>query len=203
MSTRERILDAAARVMREQGVAHATTKEIARAAGCSEALLYRHFEDKQGLFMAVLRERLPGFDLPDSAVGTGTVAGNLARLVGGLLDFYVDSFPVSASIFSSSTLLARHREAIAAHGAGPQVPQLRVEAYLEAERAAGRVRPDADVAAVARLLVGAALHQAFLATFWGDGSAAEPGLADRLVGPLLPGLVPDRPPHVPEPGPAG
>ncbi|MFI9488019.1 TetR/AcrR family transcriptional regulator [Promicromonospora sp. NPDC052451] len=192
MSTRERILDAAARVMREQGVAHATTKEIARAAGCSEALLYRHFDDKQGLFMAVLQERLPGFVLPDSAVGSGSVADNLARMVTGLLDFYVESFPVSASIFSSSTLLARHREAIAAHGAGPQTPQVRVQAYLEAERDAGRVRPDADAEAAARLLVGAALHQAFLATFWGDGSTAEPGLADRLVAPLLPGLLPDR-----------
>lgn len=190
MSTRERILDAAARVMREQGVAHATTKEIARAAGCSEALLYRHFDDKQRLFMAVLQERLPGFALPDGAVGTGTVEDNLARLVGGLLDFYVDSFPISASIFSSSTLLARHREAIAAHGAGPQTPQLRLQAYLEAEREVGRVRADADVEAVARLLVGAALHQAFLVTFWGDGRVDEPGLGQRLVASVLPALLP-------------
>jgi AcrR family transcriptional regulator len=191
MSTRERILDAAARVMREQGVAHATTKEIARAAGCSEALLYRHFDDKQRLFMAVLQERLPGFALPDGAVGTGTVEANLVKLVSGLLDFYVDSFPISASIFSSSTLLARHREAIAAHGAGPQVPQLRLQAYLEAEAEAGRVRPDADVEAVARLLVGAALHQAFLVAFWGGGAADEPGLGKRLVAPVLPALLPD------------
>lgn len=191
MSTRERILDAAARVMREQGVAHATTKEIARAAGCSEALLYRHFDDKQGLFMAVLQERLPGFALPDDAVGTGTVETNLERLVGGLLDFYVDSFPISASIFSSSTLLARHREAIAAHGAGPQMPQRRLEAYLEAERKAGRVRADADVEAVARLLVGAALHQAFLVAFWGDGPVQEPGLGERLVAQVLPALLPE------------
>lgn len=188
MSTRERILDAAARVMREQGVAHATTKEIARAAGCSEALLYRHFDDKQGLFMAVLQERLPGFALPGSAVGTGTVEANLVRLVTGLLDFYVDSFPISASIFSSSTLLVRHREAIAAHGAGPQVPQQRLEAYLEAERDAGRVRSDADLEAVAQLLVGAALHHAFLVAFWGDGTV-EAGLGERLVAPVLPALL--------------
>ena len=176
--------------MREQGVAHATTKEIARAAGCSEALLYRHFDDKQGLFMAVLQERLPGFALPDGAVGTGTVEANLVRLVGGLVDFYVDGFPISASIFSSSTLLSAHREAISAHGAGPQVPQLRVQAYLEAERAAGRVRADVDLEAVSRLLVGAALHQAFLVAFWGDGRIDEPGLAPRLVAPLLPALLP-------------
>ena len=197
MSTRERILDAAARVMREQGVAHATTKEIARAAGCSEALLYRHFDDKQGLFMAVLQERLPRFALPDDVVGTSTVEANLVRFVSGLLDFYVGSFPISASIFSSSVLLARHRESIAAKGAGPQTPQLRLQAYLEAERDAGRVRADADIEAVARLLVGAALYQAFLATFWGEndggvtgeGGVDQPGLAGRLVVPVLPALL--------------
>ena len=69
-------------------------------------------------------------------------------------------------------------------------PRLRVQAYLEAERAAGRVRADADLGAVARLLVGAALHQAFLAAFWDDGSAAEPGLGQRLVAPVLPALLP-------------
>ena len=191
MSTRERILDAAARVMRERGVAHATTKEIARAADCSEALLYRHFDDKQGLFMAVLQERLPGFALPDDAVGTGSVEANLVRLVTGLLDFYVDSFPISASIFSSNVLLARHREAIAAHGAGPQVPRLRVQAYLEAERTAGRVRADADVGAAARLLVGAALHEAFLVVFWGAEGVTEPELGQRLVAQVLPALLAD------------
>ena len=35
MGTREKILAAAARIMREQGYARATTKEIARAAGFS------------------------------------------------------------------------------------------------------------------------------------------------------------------------
>ena len=59
-TTRDRILDAAATVMREKGIAKATTKEIARAAGYSEALLYKHFADKQEIYMGVLRERVGG-----------------------------------------------------------------------------------------------------------------------------------------------
>ncbi|HZU16911.1 MAG TPA: helix-turn-helix domain-containing protein, partial [Candidatus Dormibacteraeota bacterium] len=40
---RERIVAAAARVIRERGVVNATTREIAREAGVSEGSLYNHF----------------------------------------------------------------------------------------------------------------------------------------------------------------
>ena len=76
-STRDRILDAAADVMTRLGLAKATTKEIARAAGCSEALLYRHFREKEEIFLGVLKNRLPNLTatlatLPGKA-GTGSV----------------------------------------------------------------------------------------------------------------------------------
>ena len=57
MSTRERILTAAAEVMRTKGLARSTTKEIARASGFSEATLYKHFANQEELFLAVLGER--------------------------------------------------------------------------------------------------------------------------------------------------
>ena len=41
MSTRDRMLDAAAHVMHTRGLSRATTKEIAKAAGYSEAALYK------------------------------------------------------------------------------------------------------------------------------------------------------------------
>ena len=61
MGTRERIVEAAERVMRERGLARGTTKEIARAAGYSEGTLYKHFESKEDLFLAMLTERFPSF----------------------------------------------------------------------------------------------------------------------------------------------
>ncbi|MFJ2441092.1 MULTISPECIES: TetR family transcriptional regulator [unclassified Streptomyces] len=45
--TRARILDAAASLMTTVGLTRTTTKEIARAVGCSEAALYKHFRDKK------------------------------------------------------------------------------------------------------------------------------------------------------------
>lgn len=52
---REFILDAAALVFAEKGLAGSTTRAIAQRAGVSEALLYRHFPSKEALYFAVLR----------------------------------------------------------------------------------------------------------------------------------------------------
>src|ERR1700733_13336135 len=76
--TRDRILDAAAHVMRTRGFARTTTKEIARAAGYSEATLYKHFLDKTDLFLAVLKERLPSLGSTLSALSAAIDADNQA-----------------------------------------------------------------------------------------------------------------------------
>lgn len=168
-SSRERILDGAVAVMRERGLAYATTKEIARAAGVSEALLYKVFDDKVGLFLDVLAERLPRVTLFNeglaSQAGRGTVAGNVRRLAGELVAYYVETFPVAASVFSDAALLTRHREALREREAGPHRVVEAVADYLRAEQHAGRVSGDANPSTVAELLVGACLHRAFLASF--------------------------------------
>src|SRR5262245_9359631 len=97
-NSRERILDAASNVMRTMGLAQATTKEIARAAGCSEANLYKHFNGKEELFELVLRERLPGLiqlliELPDRA-GKGRLEANLEELALRAVSFYEAGMPM-------------------------------------------------------------------------------------------------------------
>jgi AcrR family transcriptional regulator len=54
--TRQRILEAAARVFAEQGYARATTRSLAAAAGVNEVTLFRHFGSKQNLFAAVTEQ---------------------------------------------------------------------------------------------------------------------------------------------------
>jgi len=48
----ERILDAAAQLFVEQGIGRPGMEDIARAAGCSRATVYRYFENKQALLRA-------------------------------------------------------------------------------------------------------------------------------------------------------
>ncbi|SKA95258.1 transcriptional regulator, TetR family [Prosthecobacter debontii] len=50
---RERILEASLRVFAERGFHGATTRELAKAAGVSEALMFRHFPTKEDLYLAL------------------------------------------------------------------------------------------------------------------------------------------------------
>lgn len=167
---RERILDAALTVIQDQGLARATTKEIAAAAGCSEALLYKHFPDKQAIFMGVLTERVTGFAQALDLAGHGTVHDNLVQITEGLLHFYVATFPMAASIFSTPQLLAAWREGLSARGGSPRAPVRILERYLEDEISLQRL-PAVDAGATAALLCGAAFQTAFLTCF--DGGVDE------------------------------
>jgi AcrR family transcriptional regulator len=55
---RRRILEAVIPVFAEKGFHGATTRELAEAAGVSEALLYRHFPSKESLFRAIFDDHL-------------------------------------------------------------------------------------------------------------------------------------------------
>lgn len=186
--TRDRILDAAASVLLEKGVVGATTKEIARAAGCSEALLYKHFADKQELFVAVLAERLPVVELPR---GDGDLADDLTSLVVRLMDFFAQSFPMAVSIFGAPELLGEHRDGVRAKGFGPEGLVQLVMRTLAARRDVGDLRADADLEAAARLLIGFAFHRAFLAAYEGRRRVPRArALARRGVDLVLPAITP-------------
>lgn len=194
--TRERIIDAAAAVLTEHGLARATTKEIARAADTSEATLYKHFTGKEELFVRVLLDRTPGFtatvlDDPERA-GEGDVAGNLAEVARAAVRFYRQTFPMAASVFLERSLLKRHRAVLADLDAGPERPIRRLAAYLRAERDRGRLAAHADPDLAAALLLGACFQRGFLTAYAeADLDDAElDAFATGLVGTLMPGLTP-------------
>lgn len=165
METRDRILDAAAELMRTRGVTRTTTKEIAKAAGFSEATLYKHFRDKEELLLRVLRERAPGSARIEITAGRDRVEDNVFRLVRGMLDFYRETFPMLSSVVSEPGLMAAHHASISRYGGGPWHAVERVAAYFRAEQELGRVPEHADPGAVAALLAGACFQQAFFAYF--------------------------------------
>lgn len=197
MGTREKIVEAAERVMRERGLARSTTKEIARAAGYSEGTLYKHFESKEELFLAVLGERLPSFlalveELP-ARVGKGTVRETLEEVANTALAFYARIVPMAASIFSEPELLARYRKGIHERGSGPRMVNEALAAYLDAERRIGRVREDADTEAAAAMVLGACYQRAFFSSFLGEQAPEEgeerfvEGIVQALMRSLSPG----------------
>ena len=55
---RERLIEAATRLFSIQGYDGTTTREIADAAGISEAIIFRHFANKEDLYWAVVSDRI-------------------------------------------------------------------------------------------------------------------------------------------------
>src|SRR2546422_11625953 len=112
--TRQKILEATARLLQMKGLARVTTKEIARETGLSEGALYRHFEHKEEVFFAVLTKHLPTFmELFQSHVaGTGNVSENLEAIALAAIEYYEQLRPLSASFFADTELLAPSQDAI-------------------------------------------------------------------------------------------
>ncbi|GEB56579.1 TetR/AcrR family transcriptional regulator [Streptomyces gardneri] len=171
--TRVRIVDAARDLMRTAGLARTTTKEIAKAAGCSEAALYKYFASKEELFLTVLDERLPRLGGLLGALaadpGSRTVEENLTEIARQAALFYEESFPMAASLYAEPQLKARHEEGMRRLGAGPHKPVEGLTAYLRTEQRLGRVGADADPRAAAALLLGACVQRAFAYEMTEDG----------------------------------
>jgi AcrR family transcriptional regulator len=198
LETRDRIIQAAKEVMRTRGLAGATTKEIARAAGCSEGTLYNYFESKEDLFLCVLREQMPDFialimALPQRA-GSGTVRENLEEVANGALAFYYQSAPMGDSVFAEPKLLTRLREETRKRNVGPHKANEGVAAYLRAEQLLGRVSGDVSPRAIADLLLGACFQQVHHLHFLGETMlvGAEKRFAKDILDILMRGLLPDE-----------
>ncbi|WP_329561095.1 TetR/AcrR family transcriptional regulator [Kitasatospora sp. NBC_01266] len=170
--TRQRLLDAAERLMRTVGLAAATTKAIAREAGCSEGALYKHFANKEELFVCVLIERSPNAAplLAELAADPGerTVEEHLTAIARHAALFYAEAMPVAGSLFADPPLLSRHRDGLHEIGRGPHLVLDALTGYLDRELAQGRIRPDADPYAAAALLLGACFQRAFFLHFSGE-----------------------------------
>ncbi|MDX2147775.1 MAG: TetR/AcrR family transcriptional regulator [Planctomycetota bacterium] len=52
---REQLLDRATELFARHGYARATTAELAKAAGVTEPIIYRHFQSKRELFIALIK----------------------------------------------------------------------------------------------------------------------------------------------------
>lgn len=169
--TPERLLDAAETLMRTSGLASATTKAIAREAGCSEAALYKHFANKEELFVRVLMERTPNAGPLMAALhaeaGERGVEEVLTAIARHASLFYADAMPMAAALFAEPALLTRHREGVRQIGAGPHMVLEALAGRLLRERDAGRLRPDADPGTAAALLLGACFQRAFFLHFSG------------------------------------
>jgi AcrR family transcriptional regulator len=170
---RERLFEAAERILLRDGPSGLTSRAVTDEAGVAKGVLHRYFADFDDFLAALVLDRAAWQEVASAALlgaaGTASVAGNLAEALTSLLS------PVAVGMVALITfrdeLRARLRETWPTG-----VPLLTeagraIRAYLEAERAAGRVPAQADTGTLALSLVGSG--HLLLADRTGDAPAPE------------------------------
>ena len=169
---RAEILVAAERLAIERGFGGVTTKEVARAAGCSEGSIYNHFRDRSDLLAQVVAARVIAVSqslgetvTAEAATREELVAG-LVRAVSGA---YGQLIALSTSLVADPEIRARFNEVLEEHHA-PESINDAVAAVIASAQRDGLAREDVDADAVALLFTGPC-HQAALHAYL----AGEPG----------------------------
>jgi AcrR family transcriptional regulator len=114
------IVEAAGRLFGERGYEGTRLDDIAAAAGVTKPIVYRHFDSKRDLYLALLdrhREDLPGFVAMMPA--EGTTEERLRPVLDGWLD-YVEAHSYAWKMLFRDT------------GGGPEIAARRGEVHAEA-----------------------------------------------------------------------
>lgn len=194
---REAILGAAIELIREQGLAALTTREVASRAAVSEASVFYHFQDKAGLLEQVVLAGLTplkalGPGGPAEPAGAGSpgghgepgspsLAGALMPLATALESFFDHAMPVLAAVQSDASLRRSFAGRLVEGDLGPHRGVQLLSERLTAMSAGGLADPGADPTAASLLLIGACFLRSWERQVTGSQRA------DALPG--LPGLV--------------
>ena len=172
---RERLFEAAERVLLRDGPSGLTSRAVTDEAGVAKGVLHRHFADFDDFLAGLVHDRAARIEMDSAAllgaVGTGTVVGNLAEALASALS------PVAMAMVALITFRDELRRRL--RESWPTgVPLLTeisdtVRAYLLRERDLGRIAGEANTDALALALLGSG-HLLF---------------ADRAGGPPTPGAV--------------
>ncbi|MGH2860280.1 MAG: TetR/AcrR family transcriptional regulator [Solirubrobacteraceae bacterium] len=158
---REAIIDAALQVLREDGIANLTSREVAARAGVSDASVYYHFGDRAGLLQAVFEHGMKplkfmvGLDL-EQLEPTDVIRAALASLE----RFFDDVLPVLLAAQADPELRSALATFVEAKELGPHKGVALLGSYLRAQQEAGRVRADADADAIALMIIDSAFGHA-------------------------------------------
>jgi len=153
-SRQRALIDAATQVFAEKGYDCATTREVAERSGCSEGLIHRYFGGKRGLLIAIVGSRAD--DLAGESAAEMPPRQTLAEDVEQLLLWPLDAFWERRD-FLRVCVSQAVIDADVGRMIGDRLNGARVRFITERLRmhqAAGRIRPDVDVAAIALSISG-------------------------------------------------
>jgi AcrR family transcriptional regulator len=153
---RERIVDAAARLIRRDGVSGLTMRAVAAEAGCSVGLPYQFFSNRDDLVFELVALELEAvvakLNTWLASAGTSTVAANLGEYADILLTSEIPAL-LQATRMDDGTFTERLAATTTESGIVRSFDQAMRE-YLAQERSLGRVG-DIDVDAFGFVITGA------------------------------------------------
>jgi AcrR family transcriptional regulator len=182
----EDLLAFAREVFVERGFA-GTTREVARRAGVSEALLFQRHATKADLFFAAME--LPAIDLQallDAPIENAR--DHVASVTAAMIDYFRDSMPVLLPLLSHPGF---EFEAFAHRHPDSPLSALRrnLTAFFSRLRQAGRVGP-VDPGAAALLVFALAESVAFFEKMGAHGGRMPDTVLERAIEALWRGLSP-------------
>lgn len=103
-STRERLARAAIKLFVRQGLAAATTKEIAAAARVAEGTIYRHFRSKEEMAATLFRDNYVALvgELREAARGARTPVDRIEAMIMRLYSLFDEDRDLFAFLFLAS-----------------------------------------------------------------------------------------------------
>ena len=181
---RNRLLDAAERVLDRGGPTALTARAVTAEAGCATGVLYTHFRDLDGFLVELVLDRLRrvGDATGDlDGPGVGDPRATLVAVGTALLDRPL--LAVARLVAGRGDLFRRVGDAFASGAPGFPEIESRVARHLRELQRRGAVRRDADVDAIAVAFVGALHHYLLL-----PRADAPEAYVTRLVDALWEGL---------------
>ncbi|MEV7045928.1 TetR/AcrR family transcriptional regulator [Amycolatopsis sp. NPDC051061] len=155
---RQQLFHAAERVLLRDGPNALTSRAVTAEADVAKGVLHRHFADFDAFLAELVQDRITRLRdqaaILEASAGTRTVASNLVDALTELFD------PVSVALTSLVFIRDELRTRLRRPGDGDGLPFLTearemLSSYLKAERAQGRIAPDADADSLSLSLIGA------------------------------------------------
>jgi AcrR family transcriptional regulator len=183
---REQLYAAADRVLARDGATGLTSRAVTAEAGVATGVLHRHFRDLDDFLTSFVASRLQAISddaaaLPGRA-GHGSITGNLTEAA---VAVFGEGAQALMSLVAAKPELGAALEHDADDTGGLGDIERHFAAYLDAEKNAGRIGPDADTETLAFTLLGT-VHHLIL-----TGRGGAPGLrrhVRRIVAALVAGM---------------
>ena len=158
---RTQIVTATRKLIEDRGIAQITTKQIAKAAGCAEGTIFRHFAHKEDLLLAAVMASFPPLREALTSITGGTPRERLQRLALTVIRFFEQITPAAVAVLSDAELTRRHRETMREHNGGPQRLYMAVSRFIESEQARGALHGALSPAHISSALLGPCFFRVF------------------------------------------